>query len=127
MATRVVRIEDGAAYTAMGGEIHRLIHPTTTGAQKLQMSHVRQQPGEAIRRHRHAAEEAYYVLAGRGVLHMEGHPPIDLAPGMAIFVPSNAAHHQVNTGDSPLDLITAMAPPLGPNDVEFVESSGKNG
>lgn len=121
MAPRVVRIEDGAPFTAMGGEIHRLIHPSTTGAQKLQMSHVRQKPGETIRRHRHAAEEAYFVLAGRGVLHMEGHPPVDLLPGLAVFVPTNVAHHQVNTGDTPLDLLTALAPPLGPGDVEFLD------
>ena len=122
MATRVVRIQDGAPFTAMGGEIHRLVHPSTTGSRQMQLSHVRQQPGEAVRRHRHAAEEAYFVLDGRGVLYMEDHPPVDLSPGLAVFIPGNVAHHQVNTGPGPLDLITALAPPLGPGDVEFLDA-----
>ncbi len=116
---RVVRVAEGAPYTAMGGEIHRLVHPTTTGSRNLQLSHVRQGPGEAIRRHRHAAEEAYYVVGGTGILHMEGHPPVPLEPGVAVYVPGGVFHHQVNTGDGPLDLITAMSPPLGPDSVEW--------
>ena len=119
--TRVVPLEQGAVYRAMGGEIHRLIHPTTTGSVNLQLSHVRQRPGESIRRHRHAAEEAYYCLAGRGILHMEGHPPVPLVPGVAVYVPGGTFHHQENTGQEPLELVTAMSPPLGPDSVEWAE------
>lgn len=54
--------------------------------------------------HRHAPVEAYYVIAGIGLVHLDGtaHP---VRAGSAVAVPGGCWHHVENTGDVPLRLV----------------------
>ena len=58
--------------------------------------------------HRHEEPEAYFVLSGRGHVHIDGtdHP---VEPGTAVFVPGNAWHYAANTGPEPLRLLYVFA------------------
>ena len=110
---RVVRLDEGASFTALGAEVIRLIHPSTVpDATRVQISLCQQGPGELIRPHRHTVEELYYVVSGRGRMVLEGYPPFDLEPGMAVQIPGGAIHGQRNTGVEPLVIVCALAPPL---------------
>lgn len=58
--------------------------------------------------HRHAQAELYYVLAGEGVVHIDGaeHP---LRAGSAVFIPGDAWHGARNTGSEPLRMLYVFA------------------
>lgn len=68
------------------------------------------EPGrpEAFYPHRHAESEVYYVLAGRGIVMIDGreHP---VRPGTALFIPGDAEHGVRNTGTELLRLLYAFA------------------
>lgn len=63
--------------------------------------------GEA-RLHRHAQAEAYYVLSGRGVLHLDGAEHA-LSAGSTAFIPGDAWHAAVGVGPEPLRLLYIFA------------------
>ncbi len=74
-------------------------------------------PPDSGETHVHAgAEEALYVLSGKGEVRVEGetHP---VGPGQAVFIGDAAEHSYVNTGDSPLIIVGAMAPAIDVADV----------
>jgi quercetin dioxygenase-like cupin family protein len=62
------------------------------------------------------AEEVLYVLEGNGEVRVEAVAHA-VSPGRAVFVPEGAEHGYVNTGNSPLIIVGAMAPPIDPDDV----------
>jgi quercetin dioxygenase-like cupin family protein len=67
--------------------------------------------------HVHAgAEEVLYVLEGSGEVRVEAATHA-VSPGRAVFVPDGSEHSYVNTGDAPLILVGAMAPPIDPDDI----------
>lgn len=48
-------------------------------------------PGARTGKHYHPGQEFIYVLEGRGVLEEVGKPPVDLKPGVAIYLQSDPA------------------------------------
>jgi quercetin dioxygenase-like cupin family protein len=64
------------------------------------------QPGapDDLHLHRHEPAEAYYILAGTGVVSIDGELH-DIREGSTIFVPSNAVHAVGNTGAGVLRLL----------------------
>ncbi|HEV2013540.1 MAG TPA: cupin domain-containing protein [Candidatus Dormibacteraeota bacterium] len=59
------------------------------------------------------AEEVLYVLEGSGEIRVEDASHL-VGPGQAVFVPDGADHSYVNTGEIPLVVVGAMAPPIDP-------------
>ena len=57
------------------------------------------------------SEEALYVVEGTGRLKC-GEEEADIGPGTAFFSPLGVAHEVKNTGDIPLKIVWAYAPPL---------------
>jgi quercetin dioxygenase-like cupin family protein len=67
--------------------------------------------------HVHAgAEEVFYVLEGTGEARIEG-ATHHVGPGQAVFVPDGAEHTYINTGQAPLILVGALAPPIDLEDI----------
>ena len=58
--------------------------------------------------HRHAQAEAYYVLSGEGIVHLDGveHP---LRAGSSVFIPGDVWHGARNTGSETLRLLYVFA------------------
>ena len=107
----VIRQAEGRLFEALGAPVWRLVHPKTVGSSQLGMSLCLMAPGDEIRRHSHDYEEAYYVLRGAGSMYVEGEPPIDLEPGVAVYVPPGRVHGQMADRGEPLDIILALTPP----------------
>jgi quercetin dioxygenase-like cupin family protein len=63
-----------------------------------------------------SAEEALYVLQGRGEVRVEGTRHV-VEAGQAVFIPDGAEHSYVNTGDAPMVIVGAMAPSIDPDDI----------
>ena len=64
--------------------------------------------------HPHAADEVYVVLAGRGVLEVEGER-IDVSRGRVISVDIGADHRFVDVAED-LSVLVVLAPPASPHD-----------
>jgi mannose-6-phosphate isomerase-like protein (cupin superfamily) len=74
-------------------------------------------PGTTEGRHTHAStdpvddyEEIYVILAGQGVLELEGED-VPLEPGDAVLVPVDVDHGLRVTGDVPLRILLIFAHP----------------
>ena len=107
----VVTEASGRPFMGLGALVVRLVHPKTVGSDQLAVSLVDMQPGDRIKRHRHSYEEAYFVIEGEGVMFLEGEEDIALAPGVAVYVPPNRIHGQVNTADRSLRILCSLSPP----------------
>ncbi len=67
--------------------------------------------------HVHAgAEEVLYVLEGTGEARIEG-ASHHVGPGQAVFIPDGAEHTYINTGQTPLVVVGALAPPIDLADI----------
>jgi mannose-6-phosphate isomerase-like protein (cupin superfamily) len=68
--------------------------------------------------HHHEADEIYYVVTGRGEVHLDG---VDHAieAGSVVFVPGGTHHFVRNTGDETLKLLYVFAVDRF-SDVEYV-------
>ena len=65
-------------------------------------------PGNQLKVHRHAPPELYYVLAGKGVVTIDGVEYL-VSADTAVFIPGNAAHGLRNTGQTTLRFFYAFA------------------
>ena len=81
------------------------------------------EPGGWLGLHRHAPPEIYYVLAGSGVVTLEGRE-IEIRTGTAVFVPGMAEHGIRQTGTEPLQFFYGF--PVDSFDgVEYIFSAAK--
>jgi len=122
-----VKVEDGRLFEALGAPVRRLVHPKTVGSQQLGVSICLMEPGQEIRRHRHAYEEAYFVIQGTGRMYLEGEGEILLEPGLSVYVPSERVHGQVNDGTVPLHILCSLSPPPVEGDPPRFADSGDEG
>ena len=60
------------------------------------------------RGHQHTQAEAYFLLAGRGEVIVDGLATA-VAVGDAVFIPGDVEHVAVNTGDVPMRLLYVFA------------------
>ena len=89
-----------------------LISEHEFGAKQISLGINISQPGSGIPMHTHVEnEEALYVIEGTGKLKC-GDEEGDLVPGTAFFSPLGVEHEVRNTGDIPLKILWAYAPPL---------------
>ena len=114
--------DEGRRFDALGAPVYRLVHPKTVGSVGLGVSICVMEPGQEVRSHRHRYEEAYYVLRGTGLMHLEGHDPIRLTPGLSVYIAGNRIHGQLNDGEETLEILCSLAPPPVEGEVpEFVD------
>jgi quercetin dioxygenase-like cupin family protein len=87
-----------------------LLSGDRTPTDKLTMGVAEVREGDAadIRLHRHAQAEAYYILAGRGRLRIEG-VDYPLEPGVTAFIPGGALHGARALGAEPLRILYVFA------------------
>lgn len=76
----------------------------------LEMAHVSLKPGAKMPVHVHEdGEQCYYILAGEGLLDIQGDKVYELTPGMAAFVPLGVKHHTENNGSELFTYIEARS------------------
>ena len=75
-------------------------------------------PGETLRPHRHEQAEAYLVLAGTGIVTIDGSAHV-VRPGAGVFIAGNAVHSVESTGRTDLRVAYVLAASAF-EDVEYV-------
>ena len=96
--------------TARGGRMAiKARSEETAGAfALLELVQPREVPGPPLHVH-HAAEEAFYVLAGTLTVRL-GERTIDAVAGSFVLVPRGVAHTFANRGEEPARFLAAMSP-----------------
>ena len=99
-------IEDWGESGRHGVSWRTLLSADRTPTNSLTVGTAEIQPGapDELHLHRHEPAEAYYILAGTGVVSIDGvlH---DICAGSTIFVPPNSVHAVGNTGPDVLKLL----------------------
>ena len=73
----------------------------------------RYEAGQVGPAHTHAEEaEIYFVLAGKGAVHMEG-VEYALEKDTLLYIPPGAEHETRNTGQGEFEFLAVFAPPVG--------------
>ena len=67
--------------------------------------------------HRLRGSEVYYVLQGRGIMHIDGETG-DIRAGQVVYVPPGATQFVENTGSEQLAFLCIVAPPWRAEDEE---------
>jgi len=93
-----------------GGVLQWLID-RELGAEHVMAYRLVLEPDSALSHLHPGAEEVLYVLEGTGEARVEG-ATHRVAPGQAVFIPDGAEHTYINTGETPLIVVGAMAPPI---------------
>jgi quercetin dioxygenase-like cupin family protein len=75
-----------------------------TPTQALSMGVAELAPGGVLPLHHHAPAEIYHVLAGTGVVEVDG-TPYPVAAGASVFIPAYARHRSTCTGTVPLRVL----------------------
>ncbi|MBZ8181901.1 cupin domain-containing protein, partial [Oscillatoria salina] len=65
--------------------------------------------GETSQPHSLTTSEVYYILTGKGEMHIDGETEF-VEPGDAIYIPPNAKQFIHNCGDEPLIFICIVDP-----------------
>ena len=103
-----------------GSRWKTLISAHLTPSEALTLGVSKLPPGEASQEHRHAEPEVYLVLAGTGVVTIDGEAR-PVGPGTAVFIPGNAPHSCESTGASDLEVVYVFAADSF-EDIEYVFS-----
>ena len=107
--------------TKDGSEIREWAGPVSAPAVNQSLAEASVPPGGATTEHYHRlTEELYLVTAGRGRLRV-GDDERDVTVGDCAVIPPGARHKIFNTGDEPLRIVCACAPPYSDADTVITE------
>lgn len=117
----VKSLSDCPALRASDGcRVFEVLHPRNDGIDLPYSFAVAEvAPGEHSYRHRLAQTEVYYVLAGRGRMHIDD-AARELRAGDAVVIPGGAVQWIENLGSDTLRFIAVVSPPWRAADDERV-------
>jgi len=99
-------------FTANDGcRIREVLHPRNDGVgMPLSLAVARVGPGKQSYAHYLDRVEVYYILEGRGLMHV-GEETAEVGPGDAVYIPAGASQWIDNSGDSELVFAAVCVPP----------------
>ena len=101
---------EAPSFSRQDGLVSTVLHPTDEDFDTdLTVTRVEIEPGASQLRHSHDPEQVYVVVAGVGVMSVDEDRRA-VEAGDAIYIPSNADHEITNTGDEPLEYVSAATP-----------------
>lgn len=91
-------------------ELRELLHPDKQPLSlRYSLAHAIVPVGKTSLDHALKTSEVYYILSGRGEMHINDEVQT-VGPGDAIYIPPNARQHIENTGHEPLVFICIVDP-----------------
>lgn len=97
--------------TDKGGEIYVLLSPKTAQTSEMIMGVATVPVGINVVEHVHDySEECFFVLQGKGTLHLEDGEAVEFESGWAVRVPRGKRHWIENTGTEEIRVVFAAAP-----------------
>ncbi len=106
--------------TKDGSEIRELLHPDIHKNRGLSLAEATVFPGEKTQLHRHiVTEEIYHITAGTGVMIL-GSKKFSVGPGDTVCIMPGTPHSLNNSGEIPMKVLCACAPPYSHQDTEII-------
>jgi len=105
------RLQDCREITATDGtRLRELLHPERDAATvRYSLARARLAPGTASLPHRLTVSEVYYLVRGRGLMHV-GDEAADVRAGDAVFIPPGAEQWLENTGKEEVVFLCIVDP-----------------
>lgn len=105
--------------TADGSTIRSLLDLSNAPVQNQSLAEARLPAGGATERHYHrVSEEFYYIVAGEGVMEIDGESR-PVGPGDAILIAPGAWHQITADEGAELQLLCCCSPPYSHEDTFF--------
>jgi mannose-6-phosphate isomerase-like protein (cupin superfamily) len=116
------RLKDCDEFVAGDGSILReLLNPAKNDvAIHCSLAHATVPPGETTKAHRLKTAEVYYILRGRGQMHIDAESAV-VDAHYAVYIPPGSVQCITNTGRSDLVFLCIVDPAWRPVDEEIVE------
>jgi len=117
----IKNIQELTAWPSKDGcRIKEIIHPGQTGTDLgVSLAWAEVPPGGSTVPHRLAMTEIYFVLEGRGVMHINGQEA-EVGPGQAVYIPRQRTQFIKNIGPGPLRFLCVCHPAYDPEGDEVV-------
>lgn len=108
----VKKPEDCVEFTAVDGcRLRELLHNKNDPVDlPFSLAAARVEPGRHTRRHRLDRVEVYYILEGKGRMHIDVEEQ-DVAQGAVVTIPPDAVQWIENTGSEDLRFLAIVSPP----------------
>ena len=104
-----------------GAVVRELASPLNSCLTRHSLAEIRHPPGTASREHHHTeAEEAYYVLEGRGGVRIDGEM-CGIGPGDVVVIVPGQRHSVWQEGDGDLVMLVTCVPAYSADEVVFSE------
>lgn len=118
----VRRLRDCKQFVGGDGSVLReLLHPGKADvAIRYSLAHARVGPAARTKAHRLKTAELYYILSGRGRMHIDAEVT-DVNADCAIYIPPGAVQHIVNAGKDDLLFLCIVDPAWREADEEIIE------
>jgi len=102
--------------------LRELLHPDKADLRiRYSLAHATVRPGARTKPHRLKTTEVYYLLKGRGRMHIDGEVS-DVSANCAIYIPPGSTQHIENVGVTDLVFLCIVDPGWRPEDEEVLES-----
>lgn len=114
-------LDDSAGFRAGDGSfLKELLHPGREGLSlRYSLAHAEVGPGRATRPHKLTGSEVYYILEGRGVMHV-GDERAEVAAGQAVYIPPGGVQFIENAGPTRLAFLCLVDPAWTPEAEEVL-------
>ncbi|NQV03892.1 MAG: cupin domain-containing protein [Candidatus Omnitrophica bacterium] len=86
---------------------------------RYSLAHAKVLPGQHTKDHRLNVSELYYILKGKGLMHIDDERA-NVYPDDAVYIPPNSIQSIENTGKSDLEFICIVDPAWKPEDEEII-------
>jgi mannose-6-phosphate isomerase-like protein (cupin superfamily) len=115
-------LKDCKEFTAGDGSLLReILHPDNEDLKiRYSLAYAMVAPRQRTKPHRLKASEVYYVLEGKGLMHI-GYETHEVGAGSAIYIPPVATQYIENTGDRRLKFLCIVDPAWRKEDEELVD------
>jgi mannose-6-phosphate isomerase-like protein (cupin superfamily) len=102
--------------------LREILHPERDHpfAGRYSLAHAVLPPGQASLKHRLKTDEVYYVLAGKGEMHVDNESAV-VEAGDTVEIPPGSIQWITNTGDNDLAFLCLVDPAWTEDDEEILE------
>ncbi len=90
--------------------LREILHPDKADlALRYSLAHAVVKPGQTTWKHRLRTSEVYYIIEGKGVMHIDGEDA-PVRPGSTVYIPPRALQCITNSGTTDLVFICIVDP-----------------